>query len=82
MTTLADELESAAFVLDEAIGTAAYGHKGSAIVGSVLAARLRARAARVREMDETTAGYIPAARELFVRIAGPDLGPTRRGEPA
>jgi hypothetical protein len=91
-STLAEELESAAFVLDEAIGTAAYGHKGAAIVGSVLAARLRARAARARELMGLHEFCSDSRREnrpchaccacVLRDVGGPDLGPTRRGEPA
>jgi hypothetical protein len=80
MTTLVEELEQAARLMIDACFGDFSADESIPLVGC--AARLRARAARVREMDETTAGYIPAARELFVRIAGPDLGPTRRGEPA
>ncbi len=76
MTTLVEELEQAA----NDLAGMAHDHESTCLR---LAARLRARAARVREVlasgpeDETDrfkAGWNTAMRLL----AGPDLGPTRR----
>ncbi len=69
MTTLAEELEQAAACLSE--------DDMDPWEPPGLAARLRARAERVREEESKLRGFELGPRALFSRLAGPDLGPTR-----
>ncbi len=72
MTTLVEELEQAAACLSE--------DDMDPWEPPGLAARLRARAARVRTLLEHDAKQPPSlVRELLNHLAGPDLGPARDG---